>query len=83
MKNNEVLGHKGRLKSSPKRLGSFTKERGGIYRLIFRVSALPSQLSAFERTCARILHQMGIIAFERKNMRSSAHTSELAKTCEM
>jgi hypothetical protein len=54
MKNNEVLGHKGRFKSSPKRLGSFTKERGGISRLIFSVLALPGQLSAFERTqCVR------------------------------
>jgi hypothetical protein len=54
MKNNEVLGHKGRLKPSPKCLGSFTKEMRGIYRLIFRVSVLPSQLSAFERTgCVR------------------------------
>jgi hypothetical protein len=54
MKNNEVLGHKGHLKLSPKRLGSFTKEMGGIYRLIFRVSTLLGQLSAFERTgCVR------------------------------
>jgi hypothetical protein len=28
MKNNEVLGHKGHLKPSPKGLGSFTKEIG-------------------------------------------------------
>jgi hypothetical protein len=29
------------------------------------------------------LHQMGITAFEHKNVRSSADTSELGKTCEI
>jgi hypothetical protein len=79
MKNNEFLGHKGHLKSSPKRLGLFTKKRG-IYRLIFRVLALPSQLSAFERTGARISASDGHKcvrtqkrAFEHTTFRISPH----------
>jgi hypothetical protein len=43
-----------RFQAASKRPSSFTKEIEGIYRLIFRVSALPGQLSAFERTRARI-----------------------------
>jgi hypothetical protein len=93
VKNNEVLGHKGPLKPSPKRLASFTKERGGIYRLIFRISTLPDQLSAFERTgCVRshwvrsialvheFWHLIGTSVFERKNVRLSALPLELALT---
>jgi hypothetical protein len=61
------------------------KRNGGIYRLIFRVSALPGQLSVFERT--RLVHEfrplIGTSAFECKNVRSSALPSELALTCEI
>jgi hypothetical protein len=49
------------------------QKKWGIYRLIFRVSALPGQLSVFDHTrchqshsCKNFLHHMGIIAFERK-----------------
>jgi hypothetical protein len=46
---------------------------------------LPGQLSSFKRTSALVqefLHQMGISAFERKNVRLSTLLSELALTCE-
>jgi hypothetical protein len=64
------------------------KRNGDTYRLIFRVSALPGQLSAFERTRSNALvHEfrplIGTNAFERKNVRSSALPSELALTCEI
>jgi hypothetical protein len=49
MMNREDLGHNGCLQASSKR-GFIYKRKGDIYRLIFRVSALPGQLSALDRT---------------------------------
>jgi hypothetical protein len=47
--NGEDLGHKGLLQAFPK-CGFIYKRKGDIYRLIFRVSVLPSQLSALDHT---------------------------------
>jgi hypothetical protein len=47
--NREDLGYKGRLQVFSKR-GFVYKRKEDIYRLIFRVSVLPSQLSALDRT---------------------------------
>jgi hypothetical protein len=56
------------------------QKKGGIYRLIFRVSALSGQLSAFERTHARISASDGHKCirtqkrtFERTAFRISPH----------
>jgi hypothetical protein len=51
--NREDLGHKGHLQAFSKR-GIVYKRKGDIYRLSFRVSALPSQLSAIKCTAFRI-----------------------------
>jgi hypothetical protein len=48
--NMEDLGHKGRLQAFPNVSVRLQEKGGDIYRLIFRVSALPSQLSALNRT---------------------------------
>jgi hypothetical protein len=50
--NMEDLGHKGRLQAFSKCKGSFTRENEDIYRLIFKISALPGQLSVLDRTHA-------------------------------
>jgi hypothetical protein len=47
--NREDLGHKGRLQAFSKH-GFVYKRKGDIYRLIFRVSTLPGQLSELDRT---------------------------------
>jgi hypothetical protein len=47
--NRKDLGHKGRLLAFSKR-GFVYKRNGDIYRLIFRISALPGQLSVLDHT---------------------------------
>jgi hypothetical protein len=71
-------------------LNAFTMKKEHIYTLILgfqrcQVGRVRS-IALYVRSNAlmqEFLHHMGITAFERKNVRSRAHTSELAKTCEI